>query len=297
MVSSQRETEPLYSIGAVSRATGISTDSIRIWERRYGRPEPVRLKSGHRRYTESQLRWLRRVAEALTLGMRAGAIVPLSAEELDARLGRGQLSPMPVEIQRYVEEVRTMDRPALERSLRQAHQTLGVIEFFDRCLCPLIRTVGQAWADGTLNVRHEHFFTEVCQDVLRSLRLAGWNGRSGPRLLLTALEPEQHALGLQMAGLLCAVHDRYPLILGTSTPTDEVAHAAAELGVRGVIISVSTWTGGTETDRHLQHLRRSLAPDVPIVVGGEGALGPRRSVPGIEYMTDWRAFVDWLETL
>ena len=38
---------------------------MRIWERRYGRPEAVRLPSGHRRYTDAQVTWLRRVAEAL----------------------------------------------------------------------------------------------------------------------------------------------------------------------------------------------------------------------------------------
>ena len=83
----------LYSIGAAAKASGISTDSIRIWERRYGRPKPVRLDSGHRRYTAEQIRWLRRVGEALAVGMRAGAVVPLSSEELDDLLGRGQAAP------------------------------------------------------------------------------------------------------------------------------------------------------------------------------------------------------------
>ena len=44
------------------RDTGIGRDTLRVWERRYGRPEPIRLPSGHRRYTAEQIRWLRRVA-------------------------------------------------------------------------------------------------------------------------------------------------------------------------------------------------------------------------------------------
>ena len=61
-----------YSIGEIAERTGITVDTVRVWERRYGRPVPVRLPSGHRRYTEDHLVWLRRVAEALALGRRAG---------------------------------------------------------------------------------------------------------------------------------------------------------------------------------------------------------------------------------
>ena len=57
------ESEALYSIGEVSALTGLSTHTVRVWERRYGRPTAVRLPSGHRRYEEDQVAWLRAVAE------------------------------------------------------------------------------------------------------------------------------------------------------------------------------------------------------------------------------------------
>ena len=64
----------LHSIGDVAEATGISVDTVRVWERRYGKPKPVRLPSGHRRYTDAQIRWLRRVAEALAHGNRPSKV-------------------------------------------------------------------------------------------------------------------------------------------------------------------------------------------------------------------------------
>ena len=36
------ENDGLYSIGVVERDTGIDRDTLRVWERRYGFPEPVR---------------------------------------------------------------------------------------------------------------------------------------------------------------------------------------------------------------------------------------------------------------
>jgi hypothetical protein len=83
----------LYSVGGAARETGIAAETLRIWERRYGKPVPQRLPSGHRRFTHDQVVWLRRVADALARGVRASKAVNASHEELDA-----WLSPVVVEV-------------------------------------------------------------------------------------------------------------------------------------------------------------------------------------------------------
>jgi len=60
------------SIGAVSRATGIPTSTLRTWERRYGFPDPARTESGHRRYTPSVVSHLELLARAIDAGHRDG---------------------------------------------------------------------------------------------------------------------------------------------------------------------------------------------------------------------------------
>jgi DNA-binding transcriptional MerR regulator len=60
--------QPQYSIAAVSKLTGISCHTLRVWERRYGFPIPVRSPAGHRRYDGLQVQQLRR----LTHVQRAG---------------------------------------------------------------------------------------------------------------------------------------------------------------------------------------------------------------------------------
>ena len=44
-----------YSIGAVSRLTGISTHTLRIWERRYSAIVADRTDSGRRIYTKADI--------------------------------------------------------------------------------------------------------------------------------------------------------------------------------------------------------------------------------------------------
>ena len=79
---------PPMSIAAVQRDSGLSKDTLRAWERRYGFPDPLRDAHDERLYPPAQiakLRLLRRLVEA---GHRPGKIVGRPADEL-AQLVRG----------------------------------------------------------------------------------------------------------------------------------------------------------------------------------------------------------------
>jgi MerR family transcriptional regulator, light-induced transcriptional regulator len=63
------------TIGQLVEQTGVAEGTLRMWERRHGFPTPERLPSGHRRYSESDVELVRRVASERASGMSlAGAI-------------------------------------------------------------------------------------------------------------------------------------------------------------------------------------------------------------------------------
>jgi MerR family transcriptional regulator, light-induced transcriptional regulator len=62
--------QSLLTIGELARRAGISTQLVRAWEQRFGFPEPVRLPSGHRRYTDADVRSVQRVVEERDRGLR-----------------------------------------------------------------------------------------------------------------------------------------------------------------------------------------------------------------------------------
>ena len=74
------------SVGELSEATGVSVDALRAWERRYGRPVPRRLASGHRRYDPAQVRLVRGVVEGLSRGWRLRDLMRAEEAELLALL-------------------------------------------------------------------------------------------------------------------------------------------------------------------------------------------------------------------
>ena len=63
------------TIREVARATGVSEGTLRIWESRYGFPEPQRLPSGHRRYSDDDVTRVRQVARDRDAGLSMRAAI------------------------------------------------------------------------------------------------------------------------------------------------------------------------------------------------------------------------------
>src|ERR1700761_4002546 len=78
--------EPLLSIAAVERETGLGKDTLRAWERRYGFPVPQRDASGIRGYPRALVDRLALIRRALLAGERPGRLLALPAAKLDAVL-------------------------------------------------------------------------------------------------------------------------------------------------------------------------------------------------------------------
>jgi MerR family transcriptional regulator, light-induced transcriptional regulator len=63
------------AIKDVAERTGIAAGTIRMWEQRYGFPEPERTASGYRRYSDGDVEALRRVASYRRLGLSIPAAI------------------------------------------------------------------------------------------------------------------------------------------------------------------------------------------------------------------------------
>jgi DNA-binding transcriptional MerR regulator len=79
-------TRPQYRIGAVSRLTGIPTDTLRIWERRYAVVEPRRAEGGNRLYSQDDISRLALIKRLVDSGHAIGTIANLRLDELRQRL-------------------------------------------------------------------------------------------------------------------------------------------------------------------------------------------------------------------
>lgn len=307
MKSERTEAEPepagRLSIGALSRATSIPVETLRTWERRYGFPVPERKPSGHRVYPLGAVARLRRIAEVLALGHRAAEVVPASDEELGRliEMSRRETAaaatatiPTHTELPELIEMVGRFDAERLTRVLLSDWARLDHVEFIQTRVAPLVRGVGEAWEEGALEIRHEHFISERLGDLLRSLRLPLEERADGPLVVLGSLPGESHALGLQMAALVLALARCRVLQLGTEVPVKQLAELTRDLGARALGLSVSIATRGSTTNHSLRRLRELLPRRVELIVGGDGAPRPQ---PGMTVISDLRALDSWARRL
>ena len=267
------EQPALWCMAAVTTRTGIGQHTLRAWERRFGFPKPMRLPSGHRRYTDEQIGRLHLIGQAIALGHRAGDVVPLREGRLKQLLRGSHPRPsaMPAWEVQLLEKVRTFDREEMVSDLSQAYASLGLRTFLRERLVPLTSAVGDAWEAGELAIKHEHFLSEILEDTLRTLRTPLEHGGKGRPVMFATLPEEGHRLGVQVAALVTALAGRRVRILGAEIPADEIWGAAEHLDPLAVGISVTAHTASPATARALGRLRRLLSARTALWVGGSGA--------------------------
>jgi DNA-binding transcriptional MerR regulator len=267
----------LPGITAVERDTGISKETLRVWERRYGYPAPLRDALGERVYPLEQVQRLRLIKRLLDAGHRPGRVVPLQALPVDP--GPAALVQLPApELKRYLDLLGSHDVEGLRRALSQALLRMGLGGFVLELVAPLTTQVGEFWMRGELEVFEEHIYTECLQQLLRHalqatppLALA-----ERPRVLLTTLSGEQHGLGLLMVEALLTLEGCQCLSLGVQTPQEELPRAAAAHRADIVALSFSGIVPVAVMQRGLAAVRLSLPAATELWAGGRGPELQRR---------------------
>ena len=74
-------------IAALERDIGVGKETLRVWERRYGFPQPLRDAFGERVYPADQVARLRLVKRLMDQGGRPGKLLAQPIEALNAQLG------------------------------------------------------------------------------------------------------------------------------------------------------------------------------------------------------------------
>ncbi|MEY3014721.1 MAG: hypothetical protein RIT45_3456 [Pseudomonadota bacterium] len=286
--------EALLSIGALARLCGVPPDTLRTWERRYGRPSAIRLPSGHRRYATSWVDEIARWKALMEQGHSAADVIgtpgPTSAALL--ALGRNSDAVDPALVARWVRLAIAHDHAGLTASLLATADRVGALRFADDLAGPFLAALGEAWADGRLSVAAEHGASERFRDVVAQRWRALSEAHAGPPLLLTTLPGELHDLGLQLAALVAAVQGRALVFLGRDTPRADIAAAFAETGATALVVSVSRFAEPVGVEEDLRWLRARLPGPAPILVGGDGA---PPTIPGIVRLRRFADLVPHLE--
>lgn len=279
MLDRMAEPRPQYSIAAAARLTGLSPDSIRSWERRYGLIRPERDGSGFRVYSEAEIARLRLARRATALGhpirkiaaLDDAAIALLAGASQTDRAGEGDLSPLAI-VAGLLDALHEVDRRRLKRTMNAAAMLMDPRDLVLHVLVPLLHRVGTLWQERKLSIWQEHLLSDLVATTTGAIARTAENASSGTGMLLATPPRELHAFGTAFAAMLAASRGYRVDNLGASVPSSEVLAAAKRLGARYVVIGVTGASGASnELVEYLHDLDRKSPHHVEIWVGGRAA--------------------------
>jgi len=276
------------NISAVERDTGLSKDTLRMWERRYAFPQPNRDQHGERVYPSGQVEKLRLIKRLMDQGHRPGKIIQQSMEDLHALGSEASRETVTEEeLAVYVKLIRSHDVLELRSRLAQSLARVGLQTFVIETVAPLNTVVGDAWMSGQIAVYEEHMYSELIQNLLRSAIASIQPQGRAPIVLLTSLPQEQHGIGLLMAEAMLAVEGARCISLGTQTPLADIVAAARVHRADVVALSFSSAYAETKAVEGLKQLRSALPAATHIWAGGVGASRMRKPPEGVQPVADF----------
>lgn len=262
---------PTYSLGAVSRLTGLSAHVLRAWERRYGAVVPLRTPGGTRRYRESDVARLRRLRTAVAAGHAISEVANASDEELERRLGMTPALPEPA-LTPVLDAIDRLDGAEAERLLGGQLAALGPGRFVRSVASPLLREIGDRWAAGSMCIASEHLASALLRSLLGTCLRTTTAGQQTAPILFTTLPGEDHELGSLMAAVTTAQAGGHPIYIGANLPVSEIVGAADSLEAAAVAVGLCH-VNGNDARTALHALRDALPARVEMWIGGPGAAG------------------------
>jgi DNA-binding transcriptional MerR regulator/methylmalonyl-CoA mutase cobalamin-binding subunit len=276
-------TESRHSIAVVSRRTGVTQLLLRAWERRYNAVLPKRTATGRRLYSDADVEKIMLLQQLTGLGHRIGDI---------AKLGRGQLrtlladdpgaavTPAPANVMpgtaddylaTALDAVTRLDALELNQILEKALVDLSKPLLRNQLIAPLLTEIGVRWGDGRMRVSHEHMATSIVRTFLAGMNVRQRTRANAPLAVIAAPSGQFHELGALLAASVVLEKGWEVLYLGRDLPAEDIAAAVRSRGAKAVLLSLVFPLADATIVAELRHLRQLVGPDLPIVVGGQGA--------------------------
>ncbi len=198
-----------WAIAEVARRVGVTTSTLRAWERRYGLAPSGRTEGGHRRYTGVDIAALQRLQQLISTGVPTATAAnmarrpPTTESRVDGN-GHHQLARARQEL---ADAVWTMDPLRATATAETVVNRFGTVAGWQEVFAPLLRSLGSQWADTGLGVEREHLGTSAVHTALIRQWVRHRLRGTRTRVLGAAAPDERHTLPLHALAAALAERD------------------------------------------------------------------------------------------
>lgn len=259
-----------YSIAGVSKLTGLSCHTLRVWEKRYGYPQPRRTPTGHRRYPHEQVEALRALAGQVNRGVAIRVAMEkllggeFVAEGVQAVSDHGMsvLDPVIVQFVDLLMAGRLHEADALYEQDAAAHQPRDVIA---RIIEPAMTEIGERWFRKQCEIYQERCASLFLRRKLMVMYDTAQRANASPTrvAVLGAPQGERHKGGILILSVLLELHGWRAINLSVDLPIREFHRAV--MGFRAQILCLS-FVLSRNISKRFQEL--DAIRTVPVFVGG-----------------------------
>lgn len=228
----------MYTIGQASLRSGVAVSLIRAWERRYGILRPARTPSGYRLYDDDAIARLRAVRGLIERGWSARQAAAAVLEE--AAAPRARVIDTPERRSTLIDAAARYDAAAVDGALDDLFGRGSFEAVIDDLVLPAAARLGDAWADGQIDVAAEHLASSAIFRRLSALFDQGGLPGSGPRVLVGLPPDSRHELGALAFAVALRRLGVDVLYLGADVPVESWADAATESAAQAAVVGVVT---------------------------------------------------------
>jgi methanogenic corrinoid protein MtbC1 len=269
--------EAKYRVGMVSKMTGLSTHTLRMWEKRYAAVLPKRTEAGGRLYTDADVERLRLLHKLVQSGHSIGGIANLPDGDLRGMTAAAPSTSIQTASQhlpelrgRVMAAVESLRIQEAEQMLTSAALSTEPCEFLKSVVGPVLVEIGERWERGELRIVHEHACSTLMRGLLFSLMRLYPANDAQRRVVVGTPAKEDHELGAMMVAMLAAMHGWSVLYLGPDLPAEELAYAVNDIKADLLMLSVTNLKQKA-SQKEITAIENSIPERVRILVGGRAA--------------------------
>ncbi len=279
--------ESQHPIQVVATRTGLSTDVIRAWERRYSAITPIRASNSRRLYTDDDVEKLILLRRATSAGRRIGDVATLTIKQLRnlvdtdetavARLPISDMQQRPStgSVMEYFDDcldaIIRLHSEDLYRFLNNALKSLGVLFLLEDLLRPLLAHIKEECRRGALREAHYSIALHTFRSFLSGLMMSEPHVELDHKLVSASLTGQINDLSALRLAVAAKSHGWQAIFIGVNITVEEIVYAQDQTNAQLVAIGITRPTDDPLLANQLRRLRAELNEDIEIVITGSGA--------------------------
>ena len=260
--------EGKYNIKAISQLVGVQPGTLRAWERRYNIVDPVRNDSGHRLYTDRDLKTIKWLTDKVNSGFTISQAVSLLEKEAVFSIEEEDTATTTSKIKEdLLRALLSFQETRAQQLMDQAFSLYSIEKVVIDILGSLLISIGDLWEKGKITSAHEHYASQLIKTRIGIILYSFPSPPIMPKAIAVCGPNERHEVGLLIFTLFLKMKGFEVIYLGSSVDNQDVKIVVGEVQPSLLFMSCTMKENQEETIALVKEVKREF-PSLSIGLGG-----------------------------